>query len=78
MNNNANIPLSSDKTPTMILEPGKWANEMQELAADYVGLPESSIFLTAARRYRALAAQLNLPPQTLDEVDGFVVGGDIT
>lgn len=74
---NNNVPaLSTDKTPTMILEPAKWADEMQQLAFEYIGLPEATVFLTAARRFRALTVAV--PPAVPAEIDGFVVGGDIT
>lgn len=65
------------KAPTMILEPEKWALEMQELAAEYIGLPESPIFLNASRRFRALAEKLKLEIHDPKAPDGFVVGGDI-
>lgn len=67
--------MAENQIPTMILEPEKWAEEMHKLSVDYIGLPEQTVFLNAARRFRALAAALNLKPS--EPVDGFVIGGDI-
>lgn len=68
--------LSLTATPTMKLEPEKWALEAQKLAAEYEGLPEATYFLTTARRFKALSAAL---PVTVpdEDLDGMVVLGDI-
>ena len=63
------------QAPTMILEPEKWAKEMHALSIEYIGLPEQNIFLTASRRFSALAAALKI--EQAKPVDGFVIGGDI-
>lgn len=69
--------LSVTSAPAMILEPEKWAQEMQKHAYDYVGMPEAAIFLTAARRFRALADKLKIENFDPFKSDGFVQGGDI-
>lgn len=67
--------LSVTATPTMILEPFKWAAEARTLAADYEGLPEAPIFVLMARRFLALGAAL--PSEPDKDFDGMVIGGDI-
>lgn len=62
-----------DKTPTMLIEPEKWAQEAIEHAEDYVGMPEYSIFTLFARRFMALAKAY---PSEKKDVDGFVVFSD--
>lgn len=45
----------------IVLQPVQWANEAQELAADYQGLPEATIFLNFARRFHAMAKAFEKP-----------------
>jgi hypothetical protein len=44
--------------PAILLEPFKWANELQNLAKEYEGLPEYTAFNNAARRMIVLGNRI--------------------
>ena len=44
--------------PDSLVKPSEWTKEAINRAAEYAGLPESTIFLAEARRYMALEARI--------------------
>lgn len=44
--------------PAYLLTPEDWAAEALRRANEYLGMPESSLFITEARRYLALGARI--------------------
>lgn len=44
--------------PSYLLTPQDWAAEAIRRANEYLGMPESAVFITEARRYLALADRI--------------------
>jgi hypothetical protein len=59
---------SPDKIPGMLLTPNEWAAENIRLQAEYIGMPESSLFAANARRFLALDAHIKKLEAELSDV----------
>lgn len=57
--------------PEYLMTPEVWVREAQNRAAEYLGMPESSLFLTEARRYIALAQKIKDLEHDLQDLKDF-------